>query len=661
MAANRDGIHITDPVATTAGPNGNGTYQFALAPTGQGGRGYTLETRAWQPGDPSTPWRIPLHDCSQGLARNKMEKPGGYALVRHVATVDAATRMDCSWGTMVPPPQENIVTLDADDSTKIIHIQSEGKLFLIGGRFCFTIDLDGGAHADATDKDFGVGKSAVDAALFNDEIIVAMGASEKIWKRSAAGVWSQAADDTFAIALGVVGDRLYRAHDTNQVSGCTAAPLTLASWSPADPNEYVVSDQSFAIEQLIDYGGTLWPIRKDGAFQADPSVKFHNQTPQSAQFPNPKSARWAFTAGGYLYVPGFPHSLRVGRGRSRPLHPESLPEKGAFIIHHGVEAYGSLFLIVTLGGNGFASGQDVWLVRAIPVGTDGFVFHPLAPFTFVNIATVHGGFLVAAQGSSPGYLEIGAVFPTHADATGRYHFFALGRSTVPYFDESDYDYPSASEWNSGDFVPAEGDATVESVLMGCEIAYRASSGDSFQLRVSADRSTTYQDLLSTQEGSGSIVISGAAGYPALRATRYAPANTNGQMFNIRLIGEVDSPSRGPDRPEVYGLWAFGFSRPKQLDAISLAIVADENAMIGGRRLGMGRAEIVRVFRAWKNSLTVLTLRIPDYETGRTTRFLVTNVQETETNATVGASTNASASSIVMVELTRCDFADAYAD
>ena len=146
-----------------------------------------------------------------------------------------------------------------------------------------TVDRSG---VTTVDKDFGSGNAGVTMAVFNNQLIVGMGESVKIWQRDTSAVWTQATDSTFAIALGVVGNKLWRAESINKLSNCITAPQTLASWTPASPNQYAVGDTTYGVHTIIDYGGVPWVLKDDGAYAPDTNSQFFNQAPQMANWPH---------------------------------------------------------------------------------------------------------------------------------------------------------------------------------------------------------------------------------------------------------------------------------------------------------------------------------------------------------------------------------------
>jgi hypothetical protein len=292
MAANLQGLEITDSASSV----------YSFEPYKQDGeaRGISIETRDWELGDPIAYWKVPLYPFDGGLRQDRLPRSASLTNEFHKARSYSKANMDASNdGVLVPPPALNTTAL-TNTTTSTKQKSFDSKQFHLCGRYIYTIARDGTL---ALDKDFGSGKAAVDFEVFNNELIVAMGESEKIWKRAVGGTWTQATNNTFAIALGVVGSKLWRAHDVNQISSCTTTPLTLASWTPADPNEYTAGDTSYSIHTIIEYGGVPWILRPDGAFAPDSKSDFYNQAPQMARWPHDDNGKGAFTAQGFLWVP----------------------------------------------------------------------------------------------------------------------------------------------------------------------------------------------------------------------------------------------------------------------------------------------------------------------------------------------------------------------
>ena len=93
----------------------------------------------------------------------------------------------------------------------------------------------------------------------------------------------------------------------------------------------------------------------------------------------------------------------------------------------------------------------------------------------------------------------------------------------------------------------------------------------------------------------------------------------------------------------------------------VALVDDGKTWTG---LGMGSGQsamgLHTLFRNWFNSSTVLTLEIPDYEESKTTRFLVTDVKQTEIDSEPGIGVMSDPVKILIVTMVRVPFGPDYA-
>src|SRR3990167_6911590 len=400
MAHRSNLLKITDESGTIS--------RFPMMPTGKGGQGYALQTRPWEPGDPASRWRIPLHPWKGGVNVDRL---------RGTPTHSKANADTSHDGMLLFPPLVNSVAL-TNGSAPAHAVSFDGLLFIVGGRYMYYYNAATGAATE--DKDFGASKAAVAAVAFNNELIVAMGESEKIWKRSigvntsgtanaavtttnttlvdtrlaltvdayigatvtcdsktmvvtsntattftgaswsgggnpgdgdawtVAGTWTQASDATYAISLGVVDNKLHRAETKNRLSSCAGTPLTLANWTPASPNQYYVGDSTYSIHTIADYGGIPWAFNDLGAWAPDPQSRFKNQTPQLRNAPDSDNGRGAFTGFGFLWVPSVSGLFRIRPGESKKRGPEITNRPGyRFHVHGGVEWGEALYLLVS--------------------------------------------------------------------------------------------------------------------------------------------------------------------------------------------------------------------------------------------------------------------------------------------------------------------------
>lgn len=610
-------------------------HRFVLAPTGRGGRGYIVDPKPWEPGDPRVRWRIPLHPFDGGLNTDRLTNRRTYA----------KANADSSFPSLLlPPPKVNTLTLaNATAVTKAVEFN--GDTFVLAGRYCYKISSSD--YSVTEDKDFGIGKAAVDAAVFNGELIVAMGESEKIWKRDTSGTWTQATDNVYAIALGVVGSQLWRAHDTNQISNTLTAPLTLANYTPADPNEYTVSDTTDAIVSIIDYGGVPWVGKANGMFAPDAKSDFHNQLPQAMRWPHSHNCKYPFVAWGALWVPTVHGLYRLRPSEAHARGPEKAGRPDyAFLVFGGVEFGEAVYLLCQ-----DRTGSEETVIIKMVRDEEGYTGREYRYYEWCRLgSTDAGGFIhVSANPANPTlYAGIG---------TNTVKYIKLGRGGHRDIDDASYEYGTSMELETGPMLMGP-DLSMESTFVGVStLLDYSSAGESLTVSYKIDGDGSFKDLLSTQEGGGVAPIQMTKNYETV--TRYAPPNTKGQFLDIKFSGSLTSAA-GTNRPEIREAWAFGYSNPRHTDHIMVAIVADHRARSRGIRTGKSREEVARQFRKWLDDGTVLRAEIQDYEESRPVRVIVRSVQEIEERAEPGTGGSAETVAQVRVELVRVDYAKGYA-
>jgi len=609
--------------------DGSSDYTFDIFPSKEG-RSYSLSTRPAEPGDPVTPWRVPLHPWNSGLMPDRLTNKTGYAKGNCDSSVP---------GLLLPPPLVNALTF-TNATTPNKAVELNGYLYVLGGRYLYQINLS--SYAVAEDKDFGVGKAGVDICVFNSELIVAMGETEKVWKRtnvaSPAAAWTQATNATYAIALGVVGSALWRAESTNKLSYATTTPLTLTNWLPASPNQYTCGDTTYPVHTIIEFGGTPWALKGDGVYQANSRSLFYNQAPQVGRWPHADNGKGAFVAQGCLWVPSAAGLIRIRPGESKVRGPEVVGRPDyRFWTRGGVEINNAIYLLCT----DQATSAENTVVVKMEKDADGasgreYVYHEWARL----------------GGSSKGYFITVSTTPTNPTLFCGYgndgKYIKLGRGGGRDPDDANYAFGTATVVESG--VLLAGDDLTGSVLTGVDVVCDFSAaGETLSVAYKVDGGS-YSDMLDTQEGGGSAAIT-TTNYES--KTRYAPPNTTGQFFEIKLTGALTSAT-GTNRPEIREAYAFGHSITKMTDIVSVALVADSRT-----RRGMSRAEIVRKFRSWFGAGTVLTVELPEYEIGRTTRFRVVGVDDTPADSEVTKET-ATNTGRLTVALARVDYANAWA-
>lgn len=339
MPANLQGIEITDTDSTV--------YNFEIFKRGDNQqRGVSTSTKEWEIGDPISYWKEPLFPFDGGLRQDRLPRVASISTDHTRSRTYAKANVDASnEGVLVPPPATSSLNFPNNAVAIGPPVIFDSLEFFLCGRYIITVDRTG---AIATDKDFGSGKAGVSMAVFNNELIVGMGESVKIWKRDTSATWTQATDSTFAIALGVVGNKLWRAESINKMSNCITAPNTLASWTPASPNQYAAGDTTYSVNTIIDYGGVPVALKDDGAYFPDPKSDFYNQAPQMAKWPHVDNGKGAFVAQGYLWVPTIIGLLRISPGESVIRGPEKSNRPDfRFWVRGGVEWGESIYLLVT--------------------------------------------------------------------------------------------------------------------------------------------------------------------------------------------------------------------------------------------------------------------------------------------------------------------------
>ena len=339
MPSNLQGIEITDTDSTI--------YNYEIFKRGDNQqRGVSISTKEWEIGDPISYWKEPLFPFDGGLRQDRLPRVASISPEHTRSRTYAKGNVDATNdGVLVPPPLFESLQFPNSAESLGPPVIFDNLEFFLCGRYIITVDRSG---VVTTDKDFGSGNTGVSMAVFNNQLIVGMGESVKLWYRDTSAVWTQATDATYAIALGVVGNKLWRAESTNKLSNCITAPQTLASWTPASPNQYAAGDTTYAIHTIIDYGGVPWVLKADGAYAPDPKSDFFNQAPQMSKWPHSDNGKGAFTAQGYLWIPTIIGLLRVSPGESLIRGPEKSNRPDfRYWVRGGVEWGESIYLLVT--------------------------------------------------------------------------------------------------------------------------------------------------------------------------------------------------------------------------------------------------------------------------------------------------------------------------
>lgn len=531
-----------------------------------------------------------------------------------------------------------------------------GRQWVGSGRYLYSIagDFKGvGATIDQTndwtivqERDFGAGVRVYDLAIFENELVIALGENTNIFTMDNTKAFTQATDTVRAIALGVVDDKLWRAHDTNQVDNCITAPRTLANWVPANDNEYRVGNTSYRVHTIINYGGVPYCIKNDGVYAPDAKAEFHNQAPQMAQWPHYDNGYGAFTAWGYLWVPSISGLLRITYGESIPAGPEQ-SQKPSFIFftRAGVEWNGAIYLLCT----DLSRVSNTFICKMIP--QNGATQNPYIYHEWLRLTDFIDGFSmgILTDAASPVLLtgfddDLIAIRLGHA---GWYH------------DDPDYYFSTTMVVSTGAFTPVS-DLGIISHLVGVKVIFRhEANGDSMTIQYAVDAGSL-TNMLDTQEGGGSAAITSVTGWNT--ATRYANPNTaSGRFIELTITETPGDVYNGGNPPQLREIWAFGFSRPEQTHIINLGIMGSQGATVYGLGQGNTAMETWRQFTDWMNEGAVLTVELPDYEDARTTRCRVIGADLIDHKFEGIANAPSGQVKILQASLERLDYADAISD
>lgn len=632
---------MTDSALKVTDEKGN-SYRFAIAPTDKGAKGWVLQTRPWEPGDPVNRWRVALHPWDGGLNVDRLHRN---------PTTYAKGNCDATYPNMLlfPPKVNSLTMANAASPVKIVGFDS--KLFIVGGRYVYYYDPATGTVTE--DEDLGLGVSAVDAAVFNSELVIACGESTKIFTRATSGTYTQATDAVYAIALGVVDNRLYRAASTNRVSSCSTSPRTLANWSPASPNQYYVGDSTWPVHTIVDYGGVAWVGKGDGVYAPDPNSRFKNQTPQLRQAPHAANAKGAFVAQGSLWVPSSSGLFRIRPGESKKRGPEiTFRPDFRFWVRSGVEYGDFMYWLVT-----DESATDATFICKV-ARSENTSLGENWDYAYQEWARL--------DGTSKGYAIGVSAAATNPHLIAGYgttglRTIVLGRGGGRDIDDANYQFGTSLTLETGTVQPGS-DLSVSSIFVGVDTLLDFSrAGESLTVSYIADRKptdSTYSDLLSSQDFGGTAPIAFTDGYE--RVTRYAPPNTHCKALDIKFSGTLSTAS-GTTRPTIREAWAHGYSIPQVTDILSVALIADDHVFINNIQTGISKEEHVRLFRDWQNRGVELEIEAEDYDTRQIVRCLVVNVEDLSQHVSVGTSgTDTSNSSQLRIQLARVDRDNGYA-
>lgn len=656
-------------------------YYFTIAPridgeNGARGKLYLVQTRDWEPADGSIPWRRALHPWTAGLGPHRLSPSVtlGGDLKNRPSMVYAKGNLDASYdGFATFPPDYTVLESDiittlssyfVTDETKLAYGGSAygtvyymgaadslseialavrnfaGRAYFAGGQYLFAIDPD---HNELRlVKNFGAGNLVYDFEPFNNELVFAMGETVKMWTMDTEETFTQASNNTYAIALGRTNELLWRAESINKISSAITAPLTLASWSPTSPNQYSAGDETYPITDLVEYGGSIVALKPDGAYLADGESNFHNQTPDLLTYPHADNGKRSFNAWGYLWIPSVVGLIRMSLGEAPVVGPElSQRPDYRFHVHSGVPWNGSIYLLC----HDHQHEEELFICK-MDRDRAGNSSNPYVYHEWCRLGTVESGTIsivyTNATGPSNPILIVGR--------ENGLALITLGEGSGLNIDDENYAYGEQLILEPGLSIASE-DLGIEIDLIGMKVIAKQVLGGTITLYQDVDGKGTWKPLVSTIDGAGIEPISNSGW---LAETRYARPNTTiGHALYTKLIATMPAGQLGTDRTEIYELWAFGNAHPDSTEIITIDLYSDLKARVRGLIQGRQHNNF-RLLRDLANSGRTFEIVIPDYDPDQKVRVQIQELAEN--NVSVRSSGNKDVpSNVTRMVLRRIDF------
>ncbi len=179
-------------------------------------------------------------------------------------------------------------------------IEFNNTTFLIAGQFCFKFQTAAGF---VVDKDFGSGKLATDAIVYDNNLLVCFGSGQVIWKRNTSGTWDETGT-AYADYFALVEDVLWKSYNTNEISSLAMAsppddPQDNTKWATAQP----IGDDDVAITDLNAQGERLVVSKEDGLYLGDSGYIFPNVLPQIVYARKSTNGKDTKVIGADIYYP----------------------------------------------------------------------------------------------------------------------------------------------------------------------------------------------------------------------------------------------------------------------------------------------------------------------------------------------------------------------
>jgi hypothetical protein len=549
-------------------------------------------------------------------------------------------------------------------------LQLGTNIYLFGGRYVEKITQTGGdpiSFSISTIKDLGAGKACTDAAIFLGLVVLGMGDTEKIWTMDTSETFVQATDATFIQKLARVGRALYRsdAPDTHKVSYALTAPLTLASWTPANPNEFEVADSSGNITGLHELGGVLAVGKEDGFYLPNELGEFKNQIPHLEGQTSTANGKKSFNAHGWKWVLTRQGLIKVRSGSALQAGPDAAgPFDYDYKYGDGVVIDDDIFLLVEDTVPFVTDDRQNARIIKMSLDREGYGDREYRVHDFIDLGKV------STVNSADGYWIFRHMvtnnnvlfWADNASSTGQVSFSVLGgHNETRAIDNSLYIFGSALTHETGLVSPTD-DLSVENTLVGCSVLLNLPLfHQEIKLFVKKDGETGgYVEMTDSMETSPNrAVIGQTKGYES--KIRFAPRAFRGNTFEFKVTG-AQTEHQGPTgRAEIREIWAYGYSHPRVADVLTISINADESRVAGIRGKAKKREHILNYWRKLIEDGESLIVQLPGYEPTNKTRFIPYTLNDHQFAEFVANTSTDYSSSVITIKLVRVDFGGEYAE
>lgn len=431
--------------------------------------------------------------------------------------------------------------------------------------------------------------------------------------------WAQYTDAVRGTACTVVDDTFWLGDATAcTVKGALTMPQFLNSFAAA----YNVGDTSYPIVPtgMTDYQGSLWVGKTNGMYTADPSGKFHNQTPQLVKAVHVDNCKGTFVAHGAMWIPSTIGLLKITFGSSIIAGPEivNLPDY-RYWVSGGVEWGGDIYLAVW-DRNSVKTTSIIRMKRS-KTDRNKYTFHQI--LSWGSSGSITYGVSVSSSPTVP-YLFVGF----NTIVTGQYSTYGvcLSRGGGRDIDDPLHKYDIEGDIIIGPIAPARNDMTLEAYVEGIEVVAKLQEFSTMQLSARANGIAPFTVFRTSQPG-GLSSISGPLA--TSRVIMYAPTTMKCNFLEVELYISNGGTLVGTARDDIYDAYVFGYLRPRQTDRLIVSLIADGASMNGnGVSSGISLMDMHTQFSKWADQATLIEVQLQDYQENKTTRFLVTHVERT---------------------------------